>query len=134
MLYVLGIWWRSGRIEGLAPRLVLSPEQSFGGIAVGGGLQPVRFHPGNLGLEKFDPLLQLCLRIRAEILTGELARCVAFGPGTIIVFHLQYNPPLPGCCQQAPTVMHRSIYDDVRLSGGTFGNWLTFDDDCHGFR
>ena len=79
------------------------------------GLETVRFHPGNLGLEQFDPFLKLVLRIGAEIFACELARCIASKPGTIIVFHGQYNPPLSGCCQQFPTVMHRSIDYGVRL-------------------
>jgi len=88
------------------------------------GLEAVGFHPGNLGLEQFDPFLQLVLRIGAEIFACELARGIAFRPGTITVFHSRYNPPLPGCCQQVPTVMHRSIGYFVQLQGAPLATGL----------
>ena len=74
-------------MEEAAPPSVLSPEQRFCGVSVGGSLEAVRFDPGDFAFEKRNPFLQFILRIRAEILGSELARGVAFGAWTIIVFH-----------------------------------------------
>ena len=74
-------------MEGPAPTLALSPEQGVGGVAVGGGLEAVRFNPRDFALEDYNALLQFILRIGAEILGGELARSIAFGAGAIVVFH-----------------------------------------------
>ena len=81
------IWEAGGRMEGPAPTLILSPEQRIGCIAVGSGLEAVRFDAGDLALEQGYAFLQFILRVGAEILGGELARGVAFGAWTIVVFH-----------------------------------------------
>ncbi len=41
----------------------------------------MRFDPGDLGLKHLDPFRQLILRIRREVLPGELARGIAPGAG-----------------------------------------------------
>lgn len=81
------IWEAGGGMSAPPARSILSPEQRIGCIAVGGGLEPVRFNAGDLAFEQGNALLQFILRVGAEILGGELARGVAFGAWTIIVFH-----------------------------------------------
>lgn len=63
------------------------PEQGIGGGAVGGGLAAMGGNAGDLGFEQRDALVQLCLRIGAEIL-GRKVRCrISFGARAIWLFH-----------------------------------------------
>ena len=94
-------------MKALPHRSALSPEKRFGGIAVSGGLVPVGFDAGDLGPEQVDALLQLLLRIGAEVLAREPARGIAPGARAVIVFHAFHNPPQPGCCQHERRLMHR---------------------------
>ena len=61
---------------------------------------PVPFYPGYFRLEQGDTFTKLVLRIRAKVLGGELAGRIAFGAGTIFVFHRDciLGPDRP-CCQ-----------------------------------
>ena len=81
-------------MEGPAPTLVLSPEERVGCITVGGCLEAVRFDACDLALEQGYAFLQFILRVGAEIFGGELARGVAFGAWTIVVFHCPSTIPL----------------------------------------
>jgi len=65
-----------------------SPEQGIGSGAVRGGLVTVGRHAANLGGEKRDPRVQLCLRIGTEIFAREATRRVSDGAWAIGFFHL----------------------------------------------
>jgi hypothetical protein len=62
-------------------------EQRVGGGAVGGGLAAMRRNPRDFRFEQGDAIIQLGLRIGAEIFGGEARGCVAFGSGEIGFFH-----------------------------------------------
>jgi hypothetical protein len=62
-------------------------EQRVGGGAVGGGLAAMRRNPRDFRFEQGGAIIQLGLRIGAEIFGGEARGCVAFGSGEIGFFH-----------------------------------------------
>lgn len=77
------------------PALVLAPEQRVGRIAMRGGGETVLLDPRDLAFEKVDACRELVLRVGPEVLARELARRVAFRPGTVLVFHCGHIVP-PG--------------------------------------
>lgn len=78
--------WRY-RADSCASAFFSSAEQRISSGAVGGGLFTMRFNADYLRFEQRDPIIEFGLRIRAEIFTCEVARCIASGPRQIRVFH-----------------------------------------------
>ena len=61
--------------------LFFPPEQRVCGLAMRRGGEAVLFNPRDLAFEEMNPLGQLVLRIRAEVLARQLAGSVAFRAG-----------------------------------------------------
>ena len=87
---------------------------------------------GDFGFEQGDPLLQLILRIGPEVLGGELARGVASGARTVVVFHRQaisqfwpvavngvgsYCPPPWQLCHESSTRITQGMQMAAELPG-----------------
>ena len=51
-----------------------------------GSIRQMLFHPGDLGLEDLDPLIELVNRKRAEVLTNEQGQRVAWLAREEIIF------------------------------------------------
>jgi hypothetical protein len=75
---------RAGSSSGL---LYGSAEQRVGSSAVRSRLVAMRLHPRDLRFEKRNPRPKLGLRVGAEVLTREVARCIAPWPRQIGLFH-----------------------------------------------
>jgi hypothetical protein len=62
-------------------------EQGIGSGAVGSSLGAVGCDARDLGFEAGDPGVEFCLRVGAEVLGSEAARCIALGPRQINLIH-----------------------------------------------
>ena len=67
--------------------LFLAPEQCVGRIAVRRRLVLMSGNPRDLGFEQDDAFVELGNGVGGQILGGELARGIAPGARTIVVFH-----------------------------------------------
>ena len=79
------------------------PEQRVGGAAVRGGSEPVFFHADDFSFEQRDPMLQLILRIRGQVLRREEARRVAFRPGALEIVHCNAASRVPPLAVNGPS-------------------------------
>ena len=93
-------------------------EQRISSSAVGRGLVAVGFHPCDLRVQQRDPIIQLGLRVGAEVFACEATRRVSAGPWAIGFIHCDAASGGSGLLSIGETVIRACNSVNDGLIGG----------------